>query len=79
MSKNYGNSVSDEILGPIFLSGRNVRRDAKILKEQLVNPRKPNDIILFSDEFSYSATSLFLKFLQYYGRQLLSDIIQIQI
>ena len=69
MSKkiDYGNSVSDEILGPIFLSGRSIRRDAKYLKDQLVNPRKPTDIIVFTDGFSYSATSLFLKFLQYYG------------
>jgi hypothetical protein len=68
-SKNidYGNSVSDDILGPIFLSGMNVRRQTWNLKDQLINPRKPTDIILFTDGFSYSATSLFLKFLQYYG------------
>ena len=64
---NYGNSVSDDILGPIFLSGMNVRRQVRNIKDQLKNPRKPTDIILFTDGFSYSATSLFLKFLQYYG------------
>ena len=64
---NYGNSVSDDILGPVFLSGMNIRRQVKNIKDQLKNPRKPTDIILFTDGFSYSATSLFLKFLQYYG------------
>ena len=64
---DYGDSVSDDILGPIFLSGMNVRRQVKNLKDQLKNPRKPTEIILFTDGFSYSATSLFLKFLQYHG------------
>ena len=64
---NYGNSVSDEILGPIFLSGSSIRKQVKNVKDILKNPRKPTDIILFTDGFSYSATSLFLKYLQYYG------------
>ena len=34
---------------------------------KLKNKRKPTDIIVFTDGFSYSATSLLLKYLQYNG------------
>ena len=31
------------------------------------NPRKPTEILVYTDGFSYSATSFLLKYLQYYG------------
>lgn len=64
---NYGNSVSDSILGPLFLTGRGVKERIISVKNKLKNPRKPTDIIVFTDGYSYSATSLLFKFLQYYG------------
>ena len=36
-------------------------------KLKLKNKRKPTDLIVIADGYSYSATSLFLKYLQYYG------------
>jgi len=64
---DYGDSVSDSLLGPIFLSGMPVKKRLISLKQKLKNPRNPTDIIVYTDGFSYSATSLLLKFLQYYG------------
>ena len=64
---NYGNSVSDKVLGPFLFNGKTLRIDINDFKESLKNPRKPTDILMFTDGFSYSATSLLLKFLQYYG------------
>ena len=36
-------------------------------KLKLKNKRKPTDLIVIADGYSYSATSFFLKYLQYYG------------
>ena len=64
---DYGNGVSDSILGPLFFNGRGLRHQIYDLRRELKNPRKPTEILLFTDGFSYSATSIFLKYLQYYG------------
>ena len=64
---NYGNSVSDNLLGPFFFNGRDFRVEVNKFKQQLKNPRKPTDILIYTDGFSYSATSLLLKYIQYYG------------
>ena len=64
---NYGNSVSDDLLGPFFFNGRDIRIEINKFRQQLKNPRKPTDILIYTDGFSYSATSLLLKYLQYYG------------
>ena len=64
---NYGNNINDTISGLFFFDGSEVREEFNLIKEKLKNKRKPNDIIVIADGFSYSATSLFLKYLQYYG------------
>ena len=43
------------------------RSEIDDIKYDLKNPRKPTDIIVFTDGFSFSATSIFLKFLQHSG------------
>ena len=64
---NYGNSVSDTLLGPFIFNGRLFREKINNFKTSLQNKRKPTEILLYTDGFSYSATSLLLKYLQYYG------------
>ena len=64
---NYGNSVSDTLLGPFIFNGRLFREQLNNFKAILKNKRKPTEILLYTDGFSYSATSLLLKYLQYYG------------
>ena len=36
-------------------------------KKKLKNKRKPNEIIIFTDGYSFSAASTFIKYFQYYG------------
>ena len=43
------------------------RKFLDIFKSQLKHKRRPTDIITIADGFSFSSTSMFLKFLQYYG------------
>ena len=64
---NYGNSVSDTVLGPFIFNGKNFVADVNRVKKKLKNPRKPTEILIYTDGFSYSATSILLKYMQYYG------------
>jgi hypothetical protein len=64
---NYGNSVSDTLLGPFIFNGRSFVTSINDLKKNLKNPRKPTEILIYTDGFSYSATSLLLKYMQYNG------------
>ena len=63
----YWNGVSDNLSQPFLLIGKEIRTDFNSLKKQIKNKRKPTDIIVFTDGFSYSATGILLKFLQYNG------------
>ena len=65
---NYGNGITDE-LSEIFLwdGGKGTRKSLEELKLILKNKRKPTDIVVIADGYSFSATSILLKYLQYYG------------
>ena len=64
---DYGNDVSDTLLGPVIFNGRGFVSEINKLRDKLKRPRKPTEILIYTDGFSYSATSLLLKYLQYYG------------
>ena len=64
---DYGNSVTDTLIGPFLYTGRDFRAILNEFKRSLKRPRKPTEIIVYTDSFSYSATALLLKYLQYYG------------
>ena len=36
-------------------------------KKKLKNKRKPTDILIYTDGYSFSAASTFIKYIQYYG------------
>ena len=64
---DYNNSVNDTLIGPFLFDDKESRAIMNELKENVKHPRKPTEILVYSDGFSYSATSLLLKHLQYYG------------
>ena len=64
---NYGNNVKDKLSQPFIMHGKDFRKILDDFKSKLKNPRKPTDIIVLTDGFSFSATSLLIKYLQYYG------------
>ena len=64
---DYGNGINESISYPFNLYDKNFRKDLDEFKSTIIYKRKPTDIIIIADGFSYSATSVFLKFLQYYG------------
>ena len=63
----YGENLYDN-LTDIFIGEDGLfREEIDDEKLDLKRPRKPTDIIVFTDGFSFSATSIFLKILQYNG------------
>ena len=63
----YWDGISDTLSQPFIFFGKDFREMLNDLKMTLENKRKPTDIIVFTDGFSYSATSVLLKYLQYNG------------
>ena len=64
---NYGNGITDELSEIFLYDGKDIRKALEILKLNLKNKRKPTDIVVIADGYSFSATSILLKYLQYYG------------
>ena len=65
-SVNYNNEKED--LTKVFLSvNKKLREKSRKLRKNMKNKRKPTDIMVFTDGYSFSATSMFIKYLQYYG------------
>jgi len=64
---NYGENIIDYLAGPVILNGKDFRKEINTFKKQLKNPRKPTDIIVYTDGYSFSAGAMLTKYLQYYG------------
>ena len=65
-SVNYNNEKED--LTKVFLTvSKSLREKSRKLRKNMKNKRKPTDIMVFTDGYSFSATSMFIKYLQYYG------------
>lgn len=64
----YDNNESELLSKPYLLCPtKEEREQLDFFKMNLKNKRKPTDIIVFTDGFSFSAASCILKYLQYYG------------
>ena len=66
-SANYSNDVKEDLTKPFIIVNKNLREKSRNLRKNMKNKRKPTDIMVFTDGFSFSATSMFIKYLQYYG------------
>jgi len=64
---DYGENIIDYLSGPVILNGKDFRKEINSLKKKLKNPRKPTDIIVYTDGYSFSAGAMLTKYLQYYG------------
>ena len=66
-SANYGNDVKEDLTKPYIMVETELREKSRNLRKKMKNKRKPTDIMVFTDGYSFSATSMFIKYLQYYG------------
>jgi hypothetical protein len=76
---NYTDDISDVLTDPFIVLKKDIKEKINAIKKTLKNPRKPTDILVLTDGFSYSSAAMFLKYLQYYGGQSLLDILLILI
>ena len=65
-SINYGNET-EYITEPFILVSKNLRKKSDEIRKSLKHKKKPTEIIVFTDGYSFSATSMLIKYLQYYG------------
>jgi hypothetical protein len=65
-SVNY-NEAKEDLTKPFLMVEKRLREKSRKLRKNMKNKRKPTDIMVFTDGFSFSATSMFLKYLQHYG------------
>ena len=63
---NYSD-VSDYITDPFILVVKSFRKESDELRKTFKNKRKPTDVMVFTDGYSFSATSMLCKYLQHYG------------
>ena len=64
---DFGNNIREIITKPFILNGQDIRKKINEIKSKLKNPRKPTEIIVFTNGLSFLSKSLFIKYLQYYG------------
>ena len=64
---NYGNQIEDTLSDVVIFNGKKFKKEVEPIKKKLKNPRKPTDIIVFTDGYTFSAGAIMIKFLQYYG------------
>jgi hypothetical protein len=65
-SINYGN-ITEQMVEPFIVVDKSLRKKSDEIRKSLKHKKKPTEIIAFTDGFSFSATSILLKYLQYYG------------
>ena len=62
-----GNEVYEDLTKSFLMVDGDLREKAIDLRKKMVRKRKPTEIMVFTDGYSFSATSMFTKYLQYYG------------
>ena len=61
----YGNKLTDLISEPFTVNP--YRYMSNETKSKMKNIRRPNELLVFTDYLSFSAASVFMKYLQYFG------------
>ena len=64
---DYGNEIKDTLTQPFIIKGNHTRKTINKIKSTLKNVRKPTEILVYTDGYSFSATGAFVKYLQYNG------------
>ena len=64
---DYRNGYSNILLGQEISNWKKLREEINVMKKNLKNIRKPTEILVYTDRFSFSAGAMLVKYLQYYG------------
>lgn len=61
---NYGNNIQSELTDLFYINNISMYNDIERARAQMNNKRKPSEILIYTDGYSFSAASLFLKYLK---------------
>ena len=64
---NYGDNIEDILSDIVIFNGKKLRKEVNSIKKNLKNPRKPTDILVYTDGYTFSSGAIMIKFLQFYG------------
>ena len=64
---NYGDNVEDILSDIVIFNGKKLKKEVNSIKRNLKNPRKPTDILVYTDGYTFSSGAIMIKFLQFYG------------
>ena len=70
---NYGNNIESELTDIFLLSNKSIYNDIEKARLKMKNKRKPTEILVYTDGYSFSAASFYLKYLKQYGGAIIAQ------
>ena len=61
---NYENDINSQLTELFYINNKSIQYDIENSRNKMNNKRKPTDIIIYTDGYSFSASSLFIKYLK---------------
>ena len=61
---NYENGINSQLTELFYINNKSIHNDIENSRNKMNNKRKPTDIIIYTDGYSFSAASLFIKYLK---------------
>ena len=70
---DYGNNIESDLTGLFYLNNKTIYNDIEYARIQMNNKRKPTEILVYTDGYSFSAGSFFLKYLKENGGAIITQ------
>lgn len=64
---NYGNNINSNLTELFYINNNTIYNNIENARNEMNNKRKPTEILIYTDGYSFSATSLYLKYLKENG------------
>ena len=70
---DYGNNIESELTEVFYLNNKAIHNDIEKARITMKNKRKPTEILVYTDGYSFSAASLYLKYLKENGGAIIAQ------
>ena len=64
---NYENNINSELTEAFYINNMTIQNNIENIRKEIKNKRKPTEILIYTDGFSFSAESLYMKYLKENG------------
>ena len=71
----YDNNIEIDLTQIFFLTNISLHNEIENIRKEMINKRKPTDILVFTDGYTFSAGSLFMQYLQKNGGAIIASYI----